>query len=497
MRNFQITLVRPPGFLHTDAFLEVAETLQFGLRSIGCTAHIRDNDFDANAINVLLGAHLLPPTQASLVPRGSIVYNLEQIGGPSLSPEFYDLACRHKVWDYSLRNIAMWRAMGCARQPVHVPLGYVPELNRILPALQTDIDVLFYGSLNPRRSHIVRALKNAGAKVTVLFGVYGVERDNLISRSKIVLNIHFYERKILEIVRLSYLLTNSKAVVTEICSQTEIENGLAEAVVALPYESLVNGCLSLLQDDAKRQAIEKRGFQYFSQRRESDILSKALQATEAKQPTPRTTPIPARLNLGSGKDWRENFFNVDVDSYWEPDAVLDFNHPLPIGKPLDTGRFGTIILENDSFDEIVANDALEHIPSLKVAMTSCLNLLKVGGLFSISVPYELSWGAWQDPTHVRAFNERSWLYYTDWFWYMGWTEARFELAHFNLTLSPVGKQLQSQLVKGEDLIRYPRAVDQMQVVLRKMLLTEVERQQVLAYFKRPERPAAANVAGES
>jgi len=37
----------------------------------------------------------------------------------------------------------------------------------------------------------------------------------------------------------------------------------------------------------------------------------------------------------------------------------------------------------------------------------------------------------------------------------------------------------------------------MQVVLRKMLLTEVERQQVLAYFKRPERPAAANVAGES
>jgi SAM-dependent methyltransferase len=385
--------------------------------------------------------------------------------------------------------------MGCDRPPVHVPLGYVPELNRILPAQETDIDVLFYGSLNPRRSQIVSALKDSGAKVSVLFGVYGIERDNLISRSKIVLNVHFYEVKILEIVRVSYLLTNSKAVVTECCSETEIEEGLADAVVALPYESLVNGCLSLLRDDAKRRAVERRGFQYFSQRRESDILSKALQATEDTTPTPRTAPIPARLNLGSGKDWRENFFNVDVDSYWAPDAVLDFNHPLPIGKPLDAGRFGTIILENNSFDEITANDALEHIPSLKVAMTSCLNLLKVGGLFSISVPYELSWGAWQDPTHVRAFNERSWLYYTDWFWYMGWTEARFELAQFNLILSPVGKLLQSQLVKGEDLIRHPRAVDQMHVVLRKMLLTEAEKQQVSAYLKRPARPAATSAAG--
>jgi len=58
-------------------------------------------------------------------------------------------------------------------------------------------------------------------------------------------------------------------------------------------------------------------------------------------------------------------------------------------------------------------------------MKSCLDLLKVGGIFEINVPYDLSLGAWQDQTHVRAFNENSWLYYTDWFWDMGWTEARF------------------------------------------------------------------------
>jgi SAM-dependent methyltransferase len=149
------------------------------------------------------------------------------------------------------------------------------------------------------------------------------------------------------------------------------------------------------------------------------------------------------------------------------------------------------VLENNSFDEIISNDCLEHIPSLMAAMTSCLNLLKVGGLFRISVPYDLSLGAWQDPTHVRAFNERSWLYYTDWFWYMGWTEARFDLAQFDLKLSPVGEALQKKQVRGEDLVRYPRAVDHMSVVLRKRLLTEAEKQQVEVYMKRPNRRAAA------
>ena len=137
---------------------------------------------------------------------------------------------------------------------------------------------------------------------------------------------------------------------------------------------------------------------------------------------------------------------------------------------------------------------LEHIPNLTLAMTSCLNLLKVGGLFCIAVPYDLSWGAWQDPTHVRAFNERSWLYYTDWFWYMGWTEARFDIAQFDLGLSPVGQALAQQQVKGEDLVRHPRAVDQLKVVLRKRLLTEVEKQQVARFLKRPNRSASRGQA---
>jgi hypothetical protein len=61
-------------------------------------------------------------------------------------------------------------------------------------------------------------------------------------------------------------------------------------------------------------------------------------------------------------------------------------------------------------------------------MGNALALLKLGGAFEIEVPYEKALTAWQDPTHLRALNENSWLYYTHWFWYLGWFEHRYELA---------------------------------------------------------------------
>jgi SAM-dependent methyltransferase len=490
MSKFQISLIRPQGFIHSEAFREVAETLQFGLRSLGHTVQVGDNVVDSAATNILLGAHLLPPVDAGIVPPGSILYNLEQLGGANLSPAYYELASRHQVWDYSLRNLEQWRTMKSLRPPIHVPLGYVPELSRIQAAPVQDIDVLFYGSLNQRRTTILKALKDSGVKVHTVFGVYGKERDELIARSKIVLNIHFYDTKVFEIVRLSYLLANSKAVVSECSAENELEQNANGAFLAVPYGSLLESCQSLLRNETERRKLETRGLEWFSRQGEPEILSRALNQCAAPACAERIA-IPRKLNLGSGKDWRADYFNADIDPYWEPDAVLDFDRPLPIGQPVQTERFGKIVLENNYFDEIIVNDVLEHIPHLTTAMTSCLNLLKVGGLFRISVPYDLSWGAWQDPTHVRAFNERSWLYYTDWFWYLGWTEARFDIAGFDLGLSPVGEALKLQQVKGEDLVRHPRAVDQMRVVLRKRLLTGAEKQQVLRFLKRPDRKAAA------
>ena len=167
------------------------------------------------------------------------------------------------------------------------------------------------------------------------------------------------------------------------------------------------------------------------------------------------------LNLGSGKDWREDCINADIQRRIKSDWCLDIQD-VHWGSLLVT-RKGDFRVKHEMFDAILANDVLEHVPDLVKTMTNCKDLLKDGGEMRIHVPYDLSYGAWQDPTHVRAFNEKSWLYYTDWHWYLGW-EDRFHLKHLEFTLSKVWESLK---LPQDEILRTPRAVDSMYVILQK------------------------------
>ena len=187
---------------------------------------------------------------------------------------------------------------------------------------------------------------------------------------------------------------------------------------------------------------------------------------------------PLRLNIGSGAKFKDNYLNLDIDREFAPDIVFDLNQPLLIDglRQFDTERFGPITLRANSFESIAALDVLEHLRHLDITMTSCLELLRVGGFMHIFVPYDLSLGAWQDPGHVRAFNENSWKYYCEWFWRLGWNQARFARHSLAMVLSPYGEELQRQGSNMEQLSRAPRAVEHMQVVLQKVSLSAEDRQ---------------------
>jgi SAM-dependent methyltransferase len=185
--------------------------------------------------------------------------------------------------------------------------------------------------------------------------------------------------------------------------------------------------------------------------------------------------IPRKINLGSGKDFRPDYLNLDISNYWSPDIIVDVSGPFLKDNPtFNTRRFGEIKLEMNSFDEIKCTDVLEHLPDLVATMTNCLKLLRVGGVLNIVVPYDLSHGAWQDPTHIRAFNERSWLYYTDWFWYLDWDTHRFATQKLEYILTPLGEEMHKAGQHVDVILRTPRAVDAMHVTFEKVALSEGE-----------------------
>lgn len=470
--KFAIYIAGPENYIGRQACKEVTEGLYNSLIKDGYDVIFSNSAFVVDRTPIIFYPHLL--RHPFEIPSHAILFNLEQIdsGSRLITEAYISLLCDHEVWDYAPENIKALRSKG-VKTLYHVDLGGLAQPHIAEHAAQQDIDVLFYGSMNSRRQDIMEALQAVGCNAVTVSDVYGHERDALISRARIVLNVHYYETKIFEIARVSYLLTNGKCVVSE-NGVDETEQEYADVLLFAPYDDIVNQCLELLKNPEK---IQEMGMcaKIFMQKRQNEYTLKTFIETRKPQIYPKRE-IPRILNIGSGKDWQPNYLNADILESWNPDIIFNLECPLPEnGLILKSARFGDVHLGDNTFDMIICFDVLEHLSELSVAMTTCLRLLKPEGLFRIQVPYDLSYGAWQDPTHVRAFNERSWLYYTNWFWYMGWGDARFDVRSLSFIFSPLGASLQSANVDQELIIRTPRAVDAMMVDLVKRHLTDDEK----------------------
>lgn len=262
-----------------SAFEELAETLLHGLTTMGIEATYKINTVLPHATNIILGAHMLSAEEIELLPSDTIIYNTEQIfpESPWLNSHLLPLIQKFDTWDYSLRNIEQLTALGITKGIYYIPVGFSSALCRIPKAAEQDIDVFFYGSVNERRQRLLEEL--AARKLKVMLGTasYGKSRDEIISRSKVILNFHFYEAKVFEIVRVSYLLTNRKAVVAEVDEQTDIDPAFIPAVAGVPYHQLVETCVELVNNERKRIALEERGFQIMSSTPEEVYLNRYFQ----------------------------------------------------------------------------------------------------------------------------------------------------------------------------------------------------------------------------
>lgn len=259
--KYNICTIQPPGYIHARAFDEIAILVGNSLKDLGHDVNFQSNQIDTKARNIIIGCHLIDKSSASIVPKDSIVINTEQ-----LSPEIgswgrnilYWLQ-EYNAWDYSKKNIEYIHRAGL-REPKQLILGYHGSLNTIKKLENEDVDILFYGSLNDRRKAILEALVHRGCKVKHLFGVYGIERDKWIARTKVVLNIHYFETKIFEIVRCFYLMINAKAVVSEISNDTSIDSIYRSGVNGVEYKKIVDECYNLVKDEAIRRKYEMNAF---------------------------------------------------------------------------------------------------------------------------------------------------------------------------------------------------------------------------------------------
>ena len=283
MKTVHIALIVPDPRLHIfQGFNEILQTFQWGLNQLGFQTSFAVNGFSSTAVNIVFGAQMLPLETLRALPANTIVYNLEQAAGldPAEMRDSMKYCGEHfQIWDYSEYNIPTWEKLNPARPPAHVPVGYAPILTRIEKPQDQEIDVLFYGGVAGPRLQVFHDLCVNLIKAVYVHGLYGDSRDRMIANSKIVLNINQYpEFSVFEVPRVSYLLANSKAVVSDYSPNSKIEADMKGAVDFCPTDRVAAECLRLLADDAAIIELENRGFEIMRQRDIRGILRNAVTA---------------------------------------------------------------------------------------------------------------------------------------------------------------------------------------------------------------------------
>ena len=176
MPRFNICLVEPEN---ATVFTEIADILYYALQDLSYHVTVQRFTVDVQAINIILGAHLISPESYANFPAHTIILNTEQLASLEHHEDenkrewhqrVMQLATRCQLWDYSPNNLRHFAEHGITHGQ-YLRLGYHAKMHNIPTAAERDIDVLFYGSINERRLHIIQQLQQHDLRVHTLFGV--------------------------------------------------------------------------------------------------------------------------------------------------------------------------------------------------------------------------------------------------------------------------------------------------------------------------------------
>jgi len=255
MSRFCVVLAEQP---HRQCFAEVVTMLLWGLRELAHEVEVSTVQ-RPGARNIILAPHLLLASEEHPhIDAGTIVYNFEPYCSPLFVRSLRLLGHPHaQAWDFHPVTTKYLAELGIAAKTV--PFAWCPPHAREHRAnVARDIDVLFMGSLSPRRVDVLNKLLRVPELVTTraLFGVYGAERDQALARSKVCLNLHYWDEWGCEDLRLHFAAAHGVANVSEGAPDEPRKRAWASWV---PYDELGAECIRLVQSGAwVAQATEGR-----------------------------------------------------------------------------------------------------------------------------------------------------------------------------------------------------------------------------------------------
>lgn len=242
--KFRVVL---PQFRWRECLRDLAECLVDALRRDGHAAELVDEFRRGTEVEIVLGAH----EPSVVLPDYPVVIYQTEVPASGWYTDGYKarLASALAVWEAAPGYVTQDASRTSVVEPglIRVPglgAGEVEALGKYFPKTK-DIDILFYGSLSPRRIAILTKLQDAGLAPSVHFGLFGKNRDALIDRARIIVDIMQTDGEPGDATRTFFLDSRGACVLSE--------NDKNPARVLAPWR-IVEQCRELLADEGKRAA---------------------------------------------------------------------------------------------------------------------------------------------------------------------------------------------------------------------------------------------------
>ena len=258
--RFDLRAVSGPVVVLTTRHCEyIAREIRDALARVGIDSEII---FERPASGYADVPHfVICPQMFPELPGFYVAFQMEQ----SVSSRWFNadymrmLESSFAIFDYSTTNITFLKDSGLSlRQIYYVPVGPLPG---ILPESQQsdctdEYDVVFYGDANNERRQKYLQELSKRYRVKVVSEVFGEDLYRILSRAKLVVNIHYYAGALLETTRIWECLSLGKLVVSERSSDMD-EHGELEGIVDFveidDIQALIDRVGHWLEMDSERE----------------------------------------------------------------------------------------------------------------------------------------------------------------------------------------------------------------------------------------------------
>ena len=149
----------------------------------------------------------------TILPKKYILWQVEQKKSGFFGDIYNNMITKAKmIWEYSMCNVEKYEKYTDNTKICYAPLPFMRTLTDIQNNFEYDI--LFYGAKNERRNNILELLKDK-YNICIAYDVFNDDRDLLIQKSKIIINLHFYNESPLETARINEVLKYNRIVLSE------------------------------------------------------------------------------------------------------------------------------------------------------------------------------------------------------------------------------------------------------------------------------------------